>query len=115
MSKQPCPRGDGTCVIPDNTLVAQDGVISVRSRRDIEADFGPIDLSLRSLESFDQLTSMDTLTDAFENAESSRQWLAAFSETERDSLERELASDAESDTTVLVYCSPCGHVFKTRL
>jgi hypothetical protein len=136
MSSVPCPKGDnGVCVIPDRTLAVTDGVVSIRSREEIETEFPELELK----ESLQAVRDVESLRDAFrsiDDAEQLGRFLLAYanqesrfayagqesdadqeSDTDRESgaLIDELTSAAESGTTVLVYCTPCDHIFKKRL
>jgi hypothetical protein len=116
MSTQPCPKADnGTCSIPDQTLIVRGSSVAVRSREKIEAEFPSIDLNRSSLEQVGDAISLPELVDAFEDREGSHRSLRKFTEKRGHDLLDTLLSGAESDTFVLVYCSPCGHIFKTKL
>jgi hypothetical protein len=116
MSTQPCPRGDkGVCAIPDRTLVASGGVVTVRSREEVQGEFPWITSSRLSLQEVGRAASFPAMVKAFESRQDSRRALRWFTRRASRRFADELLSDADSGTTVLVYCSPCGHVFKTKL
>jgi hypothetical protein len=115
VSTQPCPNNDkGICEIPDHTLVARGGSVTVRTREEIEAEFPSIDLGQSVLQKVGH-PRVGELVDALEDSEDPVRSLLPFTSAGGHALADALLTRAASGTTVLVYCSPCGDVFTTSI
>lgn len=123
VSTRPCPRGDGgICAIPERTLVASPGMLEVRSRAQVLADFPDLDLE----GPLEPVRDAKTLRDAFRSmgdpGELNR-FLHSYADQDSDVAREEskallvaLVRLTETKSReVLVYCEPCGDLFTKRV
>ena len=104
MDTVPCPTGDkGICTIPDTTVIATEGNISVVSRDEVEDLFPELELDESSLQPFDFDGSHEDLLQAARSDSIGAPEVQPEQELLRPLLE--LRADA-----VIVTCS-CGHTF----
>jgi hypothetical protein len=105
MASVPCPHKDkGICTIPSRTAVIHDGQVLFRTRDEVEAEFGELDLrgELVPVARAREVVGMTAGEGADEGV--------LDDEVLRDALERADFDVANVTSGVIVYCS-CGHTF----
>ncbi len=117
MASIPCPTGDkGICSIPSHTLVVRAHEVMVRSRAEVESAFPAIDLDHAELVPVGLHSSIPDLGAMFRADEVDRSALERFAGTVGEELAKAVHHDANHEATkVLVYCTPCGHIFKVEV
>jgi hypothetical protein len=108
MTSVPCPHQDkGICTIPSRTAVIRDGEVSFRTREEIEAEFGELDLrgELIPVASAHEVVGATAGEGAADGL--------LYEDTLRDALERSDFDVATVTSGVIIHCS-CGHDFMKR-
>jgi hypothetical protein len=118
MQTVPCPMKDkGICSIPDRTVIASQGSVSIVSRDYVERLFPDLDLDRADLRPLNFTGSYEDLLEAADSLdviqdEDAGGTLAVAPENERaEELSRAL-QDAGVTDGVIVNCS-CGHQYST--
>lgn len=123
-----CRAGDGDCSYPDPAVAMVDGALSaVRARLierllsvpDLEGDEElfevPVELlAMNGVASYEDLVNLVLEGQRAEGSDSEGFGITGHARQRLASVEEALA-DASSDDWVIVYCSPCGHMWRKRV